>query len=570
MTALSHHETVVFLLSLALLLGTARILGELALRFQQPAVLGELLAGILLGPTVLGSVAPKTFRFFFPADGNISLALSSLSNLAIILFLLVVGMEVDLSTIWRQGKAALSIGVMGIVVPFGLGFVAAILVPNWMGSEGESPAILFALFVATALSISALPVIAKTLIDLNLFRTDMGMSVIAAAIFNDLIGWMIFAVILAMMGQQPELAIHYTILLTLSFMFLVLTVGRWLIDRSLPWILAHASWPGGILGFTLTATLLCAAITEWIGIHAIFGAFIFGIVLGDSRHFRQPIRATLDQFISFIFAPLFFAGIGLRVDFVGAFDLGLVVTIFLVASVGKIVGCGLAARWAGFPSRESWATGFAMNSRGVMEIILGLLALEVGLIGERLFVALVIMALVTSMMSGTLIQFCMDRRRSLRFTDYMPARVSFLILESRDCRESIHELVKRACQHQDLDHDFAQRLVWSRESVANTYQPQGLAVPHGRLENLERPLVIVGVSRNGIPWIPAGETGLAYLVVLLLTPKPDNSIHLQILDDVIHTFRHQQDVQVASRAKSFTEFLALVNTELRSNKSSSS
>ena len=188
MDKLSHHDIIVLFLAMGILLGTARTLGEIAQRFRQPAVLGELLAGVLLGPTVLGMILPEWNTFLFPMTGTNAIALDTLTTVAIVLFLLVAGMEVDLSTVSRQGRIALKVGTMGMVVPFAIGFAAAWYVPNLMGAQEGADPLVFALFLATALSITALPVIAKTLMDLDLYRSDLGMVVISAAIFNDLIG----------------------------------------------------------------------------------------------------------------------------------------------------------------------------------------------------------------------------------------------------------------------------------------------------------------------------------------------------------------------------------------------
>ncbi|HPZ97889.1 MAG TPA: cation:proton antiporter [Phycisphaerae bacterium] len=377
MERLSSSEITILLLGLGVLLTTARLLGELAQRWGQPAVLGEMLAGILLGPTVLGTLAPSVNHYLFPETGAAALAMDGFSTLAITLFLLVAGIEVDLSTMWRQGRAAAIIGLAGIAVPFVLGYAVAVQLPTFIPealANGDADVRLFALFFATALSISALPVIARTLMDLALYRSDLGMTVIAAAILNDLAGWIIFAIILSLMGTTAGHAasVPGTIALTLGFSLLMLTVGRWAIHRCLPWIQAHTSWPAGVLAFALCVALFCAAFTEWIGVHAIFGAFLAGVAIGDSPHLREHTRTIIGDFVSFIFAPVFFAGIGLRVNFAEEFHLPLVLLVLAIACVGKVVGCGLGARSAGLARREAWAIGFGMNARGAMEIILGL------------------------------------------------------------------------------------------------------------------------------------------------------------------------------------------------------
>jgi Kef-type K+ transport system membrane component KefB len=214
-----------------------------------------------------------------------------------------------------------------------------------------------------------------------------------------------------MMGASSGngLGVVPLILLTLGFTALMLTVGRWLIHRILGWLLNRTTWSVGILGFSLSLGLFGAALTEWMGIHAIFGSFLVGVAIGDSAHLKKQTRSTISHFVAFIFAPLFFATIGLRVDFAAHFNGLLVLTLLAVILVGKIPACALGARVSGLPWRESWAIGFGMIAKGVMGIILGLIALQNRVINETLFVAIIITSLLTSMMSGPLMQRVLKR-----------------------------------------------------------------------------------------------------------------------------------------------------------------
>jgi Kef-type K+ transport system membrane component KefB len=255
------------------------------------------------------------------------------------------------------------------------------------------------------MAITALPVIARILMDLNIFKSRMGMLVISSAMINDLIGWLIFSVVLGMIGKEQNISLWNTILLTVGFTAIMLTFGRGLINRGLPWINKKFAWPGGLLSVSLALCFFAAAFTEYIGIHGIFGAFRVGVAVGDSEHMSERAKEIVHQFINNIFAPLFFVAIGLKVNFVTNFDPLLTLAIIAIAFAGKIVGSGWGTRLGGFSWRESLAAGFGMNARGAMEIILGLVALENGLINERVFVSLVIMALVTSMSSGPLMKW---------------------------------------------------------------------------------------------------------------------------------------------------------------------
>ncbi len=603
---LSVQQITVFLLSMAVLLGFAKFLGELAKRYGQPAVLGEILAGILLGQTVLAQASPDLYLWLFPqyvmtdtgavsmgatmaveASGavvtdtsgapvlagepykqidGVYIALSMMFNLSVAFLLLVAGLEVDLSVVWRQGKAALWVSIAGMFVPFVTGFALAYALPVAIGYDAHSDKLIpFALFVGIAMSITALPVIAKILIDLNMFRSDMGMLIMSSAMVNDLLGWIGFAMVLALITVggpdgivSPDSTGHglgTTIGLTLLFVVGMMTLGRWAADKILPWIQAHSTWPGGVLGFVLVTALVCAAITEAIGIHSIFGAFLAGVAIGDSRHLRQQTRQTIEQFITNIFAPLFFAGVGLRINFLEGFDLTAVTLVLIVAIIGKVFGCYYGAKFAGLSKRESWAIGFAMSARGAMEIILAQLALSAGLITEKLFVAIVIMAIVTSLIAGPAMQAILRRQQKRRLIDFLSADMFAGQLKSADRRSAIRELAQAATKAAGLDADTIDAAVWKREQVFSTGIGKAVAVPHARLAQLKKPVAIVGLSNAGIDFdAPDGQ--LAEIICLLLTPLDDPDSQLELLDMTARAFSTDEARRTALGAQSFIEFKA--------------
>ncbi|MGH7851622.1 MAG: cation:proton antiporter [Thermodesulfobacteriota bacterium] len=561
MQNLTQDNIMVFFLSLGLLLGAARVLGELAQRIHQPAILGELLAGLILGPTILGSLAPETSAFLFPQEGPNAVALNAFTTLAVTLLMLVAGMEVDLSTIWRQGRIGLKVGTAGMVIPFFLGLAVALIAPRALGSDIDADPLVFSLFFATALSISALPVIAKTLMDLDLYRSDFGMVVISAAILNDLIGWIIFAIILGLIGAESGHAnnILLTITLTLAFAGIMLTLGRSLIHRTLPFLQAYTRWPGGVLSFALVLALLGAAYTEWIGIHAIFGAFIIGVAVGDSSHLRERTRVIIDEFVSFIFAPVFFASIGLKVNFITHFDLVPVLTVLLIACVCKLAGGVLGARWGDMTKRDAWAVGFAMNARGAMEIILGLLALQAGIIRPRLFVALVIMAIITSMISGPAIRLILRLGKKRTLLDAISSRLFTRELQAFSSRMAIHELTTMACEASGLNTSEVEAAVWEREETLPTGIGNGVALPHARIEGISKPIVAIGVSDSGIDF-DAPDDKLAYVIFLILTPVDAPDTQLEITAELAKLFRVFGMTERILKIKSYTEFLALVKS----------
>lgn len=402
---MSHPEIIAFFIQLALMLAVALIFGQLMRRWGQPAVLGELIGGVLLGPTVLGALFPASHAWLLPETGNLPLARETLVKLGMLFYLFIAGLEVNTSYLRQRGLSAVLTSLLGILLPFALGFASVWFLPHWWGQHNF---FILSLFIGTALSISALPVIVRILKDLRLVDRELGMVIIAAAIVNDLIGWTLFAVILT--EFVPNGAVERSFWLTLAWVFLyfvvILGLGRWAGRPLLAWLQSHLPWPSGFIGVTAVLVLSAAAVAEAIGIHAFFGAFLVGVALAqnDTTSQGQQAHETVYQFVVSFLTPIYFVSIGLKANFLTHFDLPLVSLVLVVACAGKILGAGLGAKLGGMSTPEAWAVGFGLNARGAIEIILASVALEYGVIDQRIFVALVIMALVTSMMSGPVIQ----------------------------------------------------------------------------------------------------------------------------------------------------------------------
>ncbi len=401
---LVSHDIIILLLSIGGVLILSRLFAELGKKFRLPMVMGEILLGIVLGPTVFGYFWPEEFSTIFPETGAVKIAMDGIIQLAVIMLLFVAGLEVQLQIMLRQGRTAVLTSITSMVIPFFFGFGIVWYFPGFF-NFGDSPKLVYALFFGIAMAVSAIPVIARILMDLNLYKTQVGMTIMAAAIFDDLTGWLMFSLVLSMMGQEGEITNAWqTAGLILGFGLFMLVIGKRLINLALPFIQKKLSWPGGVLSLCLGLGFLGAAFTESIGLHAILGAFIVGIAIGDSVHFREEAREIIHQFVTNIFAPLFFVSIGLKVNFIENFDLPLVLVVLFLAVICKVAGASLGAWMGGLKRRQALAVGFGLNARGAMEIILGTLALDAGLIDNKMFVALVVMALLTSIISGPMLR----------------------------------------------------------------------------------------------------------------------------------------------------------------------
>jgi Kef-type K+ transport system membrane component KefB/mannitol/fructose-specific phosphotransferase system IIA component (Ntr-type) len=550
-------------LSLAALLGAAKLMGELMQKLGQPSVLGEIIAGILLGPTVLGHYKPEIYAAVFPSQGHLPMVLEAITTLGVVFFLFTAGLEIDLRSIFRQGKSALLVSILGVIVPFALGFGSAGLFPHFLGAGEGADRLIFSLFVGTALSISALPVIAKILMDLNLLRSEMGTVVMSSAMFDDLVGWILFSMILGMMNAGSHVAgdgLKRTIVLVLAFVGLALTLGRWLIDKLLPWIQAHTTWPGGVLGFIFTLTLASAAFAEYAGIHAVFGAFIMGIAVGESSHFRARTSEHIHEIVTNVFAPFFFASIGLRINFVTNFNLRLTIIVIVVACVGKLLGAGGGARLSGMDRRLSLGVGLAMNARGAMEMILGLLALQYGLIRETMFVALVVMALFTSLVSAPAMHFLIRRRRALTLKDTVTSKLFLPDITAHTKREVLELMCGLAAEAVGNAPERLLRLVWERERVTPSGWENGLAVPNARVNGLPQPIVIVGRSKFGIDF-NARDGKSARLIVMILTG--DHQTQHDLLSDAGELFSRKEAIEQTLSAETFVELIAALNAPVK-------
>jgi Kef-type K+ transport system membrane component KefB len=402
----SHHDLVLFFLQVCTMLAVALVCGQVMRKLHQPAVLGELVGGILLGPTVLGALASHTYEGFFNGSATAATGRDAVIKLGMLFFMFVAGLEVDMAHVRQRGASVVLASLLGILLPFSLGFGAVYFAPDLFGPQAQGRSTIFALFMGMALSISAIPVIARILMDIGHMKSELGTVVMAAATINDLIGWSLFAMILSSFapGGLNAGGPLVTFGVVLGLFAVILTAGRWFGPPSLHWLQSHLNWPSGFIGVTTMLVLLASSLTEALGIHAVFGAFLVGVALAETSEAWTQAHDVVYQFALSLFAPLYFVSVGLQADFVANFDLPLVVVVLLIACLGKLVGAGLGARLGGMSARQALAVGFGMNARGAMEMILASVALEYGLIDERVFVALVVMALVTSMLSGPVMQ----------------------------------------------------------------------------------------------------------------------------------------------------------------------
>jgi Kef-type K+ transport system membrane component KefB len=385
----------VLILQILVILAVCRAAGWVAARLRQPQVIGEMIAGILLGPSLLGWVAPQLHAALFPAQSLNALAL--VSKLGLILFMFVIGLEFQTGTIRRVARQAAAVSLSGIAVPFVLGSLTAMLIFQWPGFFPEDVAPLnAALFLGAAMSVTAFPVLARILREHRVLHTPLGTLALASASIDDVAVWVILAFVLALAGDSGH-SIGFTLAGSVVFVTAMFVLVRPLCQRFM-------RQPQSVLPLAALGLFGSAAVAEWIGIHAIFGAFLFGMILprGEISH---ALQERIEPVTVALFLPLFFAvsGMNTQIHQLGGVLQWLVVgLVFCVACLGKTLGCGIAAWRSGETPRDAVGIAALMNARGLMELVVLNLGLQYGLIAAPLFSAMVIMALVTTFIASPL------------------------------------------------------------------------------------------------------------------------------------------------------------------------
>ncbi|MGB8699463.1 MAG: cation:proton antiporter, partial [Thermosynechococcaceae cyanobacterium] len=406
---LGHHELLLVLVQLALLLLVARTGGEVMQRINLPPVIGELMAGVILGPSVLGALLPNLQQAIFPRDQSQSNLLAVVSWLGVLFLLIVTGLETDLNLIIRKGKTALIISMGGIIVPFITGLGLGWFLPDSFLAD-PSKRLVFTLFIATAMSISAVPVIAKVLMDLNLIRRDIGQITLAAGMTDDTIGWILLSIVagLASSGTVDFKTILESVMGAVLFLAFAFTIGRSLMIQILRWVDDQVGGATASLSAVLVIGLAASALTHRLGIEAALGAFVTGILAGQAPRFSREAGRTLELITVSFLAPIFFAGAGLKVNLLqllnpATFIVGLVV--LGIACFGKFTGAYIGSRIGGLTHWEGLALGSGMNARGAMEIIVATIGLSLGVLNQQMYSIVVMVAIVTSLMAPPLLRW---------------------------------------------------------------------------------------------------------------------------------------------------------------------
>ena len=402
-------------LHLAAMLFVALVLGHAARRLGIPAVVGEIAGGLLLGPTILGRLAPETFAWLFPPTGPITSGRAAIARVGMLFFIVTIGLDISVGDFRRIGRKALSVGMIGTLVPLVLGFVMCYVFPTVIGVTAKDQ-FSTALFMGSILSLSANPVIARILMDMGLFKSEIGRTIMSATLVDDLVGWGLFAVILAEFGPHATGQGQGLAIFGMVFVFIggILLLGRFVLPRLMDWVHRNLPQPAGSISCIALLALLGAAGSEYLGLHSFLGAFVVGIALADVYQEDPKSFEIIGDFSYAVFTPIFFVSMAIAADFVKGFDLWLVALITVVAFVGKICGVFIGGKLAGMDNRQALAVGCGLNARGILGIVMAAAAYDAELIDLRLFVACVLMCIITTMAAGPALHAILGRREAAR------------------------------------------------------------------------------------------------------------------------------------------------------------
>jgi len=405
-------EEAILVGEIVLLVLTGRVLGELMLRVGQPTIVGQLLAGVLLGPTVFGALWPQAHNLIFPHDTGQKGMLTAVAQIGVLLLLLLTGMETDLRLVKRTRGTALAVSLTGIAIPFACGFLLGQFLPDSL--LPPSARLVTSLFLGTALSISSVKIVAGVIREMDFMRRDLGQVIVASAIVEDSVGWVLIAITLgiAQTGAVDAISLLKTIGGVAIFLIISFTVGQYVVFRIIRWVTDSFRSEFAVVTAILVIMGGMALITYLLGVQTVLGAFVAGVLIGQSPILTEHIQNQLRGLVSALFMPVFFgqAGINIDLSILGQPQLlGLTAIIIAVASVGKFSGAFVGGKFSGMSVRESLAIGCGMNARGSTEVIVATIGLAMAALTQNLFTMIVTMAVVTTMAMPPMLRMALSR-----------------------------------------------------------------------------------------------------------------------------------------------------------------
>jgi len=570
---IEEHHLLLFLVQFGVILSLSKLIGIFFKKINQPTITGDLLIGLLIGPTILGRLLPTVQAGIFPNDHVQTTMLDTIAWIGILFLMLQTGMELNLQSIWKQKNQAVIISLSDIFIPIIIAFFPIYFLNEkylFIGYDNLGIPIplpdrtLFSLFIASIMTISALPITIRVLHDLKILKSDLGVLIVSALTINDIVGWLIFTIILGVFanGKVDLLYITQVFGLTVIFTVFALTAGKWFSNKVVSVIHKKIENPSSaIITFICLVGILFGSLTLGMKIHGLFGFFMAGLAIGQSNLIKEKDRVFFDNFVHSLFVPLFFVNIGLKIDFLADFDLFLVLLITCIGFFGRFLGAWLGGLFMIKNHRDRIAIGFAHTPGGEMHIVVGILALNSLLISKTVFVAIIIGAIVSSILVGPMLSLTYSLKKKQKIRHIFKQGNIYLDTEFANKDECLQFLCQKASTILKQDFQAILAEVNNRELILSSAVEHELALPHARIDNLKAPVIFYIRNSFGIDW-DSPDGLLVKNVFLIFTSKQDNTQQLQILSTIATLFQKANAYDSLAGAKAPNDVLKFINSNM--------
>jgi len=560
---IAEHHLLLFLVQFGVILSLSKLIGIFFKKINQPTITGDLLIGLLIGPTILGRLLPSVQTSIFPNDHVQTTMLDTIAWIGILFLMLQTGMELNLQSIWKQKSQAVIISFSDIFIPIIIAFFPIYFLHEKYLVPGTDRT-LFSLFIASIMTISALPITIRVLHDLKILKSDLGVLIVSALTINDIVGWLIFTIILGIFTHQEANYIFIIVVFTMTLLFTLfaLTAGKWFSNKVVSVIHKKIENPSSaVITFVCLLGILFGSISLGIGIHGLFGFFMAGLAIGQSHLIKEKDRVFFDNFVHSLFVPLFFVNIGLKIDFLADFDLFLVLLITFIGFFGRFLGAWLGGLFTIKNHRDRIAIGFAHTPGGEMHIVVGILALNSLLISKTVFVAIIIGAIVSSILVGPMLSLTYSLKKKQKIKHIFKRDNIYLDTEFTNKDECLQFLCEKATKLLKLSYEAILSEVNNRELILSSAVEHELALPHARIDNLKAPVILYVRNSFGIDW-DSPDGLLVRNVFLIFTSKQDNTQQLQILSTIATLFQKENAYDSLAEAKAPNDVLKFINSNM--------
>lgn len=532
MQVLSEHDVFIFIAQLGIIILFARIFGEIARKWGQPVIVGEVAAGIILGPMLFGKFFPQGYQSLFPTIGPHAYLLQGISWLCVLFLLLITGLEIDFRASLKHGKSCFFISILGLLFSTIGIYLATFFLPNYFYPSTVDP-FHVKILITIALSVVAIPVIAKILFDLKILRSEVGVKILTSGVLSDVWGWTILAVIISLISTNTItlMAVVKPVVIMAVYLTFTLAFGRKLIEGFLNMIGYKTMDTITAISLLFGLTLLNGAIAHLLGIHAIFGAFVAGIMAGESDKITPYIRQWTQDFIFAVFAPIFFVLIGMQLQFT-KFEIWLPIGILLfVSSLSRIGGAFWGGILGGLGQKNALTVACGLNTQGTMGIIVAMIGYEMGIFNDDVFSVIVIICVLTSLTMGPLLKWAMKGvQRPL--AKYFDQEHVFLDVPAGSKKKVIAAMADLMYKRKIIDNvGMIEKAILERESVMSTAIGEGVALPHARIPNLKEPILCFFRLEKSIDF-KSHDNKPVQLFFLELTDINDDGMQLNLIAQV--------------------------------------